>query len=405
MSILEELKSQYDVSIIPYFAERLEENYDAIIIFDAPVIRRTLLEDIDSHIQAGRGAVIMLDPFQRMNRANARLNVKPSAKGKINSIRDLLEHYGLKNSADRILGDFKNAAIVETTDGRNFSYPYWLQVRDTNISKDHIVSANLSELLFAEAGFFELIDENLSVDPLITTSTETNLISKKEAQENSTENLALNFQSKNNKSGMLAVYLSGVMNSPFKNKSEPNSDSETSVFAIADVDWIYNGFSLADARMGDRVFSRPINDNHKLFLNMVEYITGDTQLTNVRSRPSPIRTFTSIEAMLLDSRRMYHERESDYAARIRSTEQSIAEVIKMTGAKNIDNLPASLREQIRNLQLAAHPVRRELREIRSKMREDVIDRFKTLTIVNLLAGPTLALIVFLFIRRMRKVQS
>ena len=195
------------------------------------------------------------------------------------------------------------------------------------------------------------------------------------------------------------------MNSPFKNKSEPNSDSETSVFAIADVDWIYNGFSLADARMGDRVFSRPINDNHKLFLNMVEYITGDTQLTNVRSRPSPIRTFTSIEAMLLDSRRMYHERESDYAARIRSTEQSIAEVIKMTGAKNIDNLPASLREQIRNLQLAGHPVRRELREIRSKMREDVIDRFKTLTIVNLLAGPTLALIVFLFIRRMRKVQS
>ena len=52
----------------------------------------------------------------------------------------------------------------------------------------------------------------------------------------------------------------------------------SSVFAIADVDWIYNGFSLADARMGDRVFSRPINDNHTLFLNMVEHIAGDPNL-------------------------------------------------------------------------------------------------------------------------------
>ena len=76
----------------------------------------------------------------------------------------------------------------------------------------------------------------------------------------------------------------------------------------------------------------------------------------------------------------------------------------MTGAKNIDNLPAELKEQIRNLRLAAYPVRRELRDIRLKMRKTVNDRFKTLIIVNRLTGPTLALFVFLFLRRFRKVQ-
>jgi ABC-2 type transport system permease protein len=278
-------------------------------------------------------------------------------------------------------------------------------VSDTSISKDHIVSTNLNELLFAEAGFFESVNSNLSVDLLVSTSTETNVISKADVQENSTEDLALNFKSKNNKISMLAAYLSGVISSPFINKSETVRKSRASVFAISDVDWIYNGFSLADARMGDRVFSRPINDNHKLFLNMVEYITGDTQLTNIRSRKSPIRTFTSIEKMLLQSRQLYHERESDYATRIKNTEQSIAKVLNMTGAKNIDNLPVSLKQQIRNLRLAAYPIRRELRDIRLKMRKAVDDRFKTLTIMNLLAGPILALFVFSFLRRLRKVQS
>ena len=67
LSILEELKSQYDVSIIPYFSDGLTDTYDVLIVFDTPVIRKETLRDIDLHIQSGKGAIIMLDPFQRMN--------------------------------------------------------------------------------------------------------------------------------------------------------------------------------------------------------------------------------------------------------------------------------------------------------------------------------------------------
>ena len=174
---------------------------------------------------------------------------------------------------------------------------------------------------------------------------------------------------------------------------------------IADVDWIYNGFSLADARMGDRVFSRPINDNHTLFLNMVEHIAGDPNLTNIRSRESPIRTFTTIEEMLLESRKAYHSREANYASRINNTEASITKVLEMSGAKNIEELPLALREQIKDLRSATYPIRRELREIRLKMREGINNKFKDITLLNLLSGPLLTLILFLFVRRFRKTQD
>ena len=405
LSVLEELKSQYDVSIIPYFSDGLTETYDVLIVFDAPVVRKETLKDIDLHIQSGKGAILMLDPFQRMNSANATLSIKPSTDGQINSIDDLLQSYGLDFSNSKIIGDFKNAATVESATGRNFSYPYWLQIKGNNISKKHIVSDNLKELLFAEAGFFETNKKDIDVQPIILTSNETNFLSKRELREKSTETLATEFKTTSEVRKIIALHLSGQVDSPYGQTKNETNKPASSIFAIADVDWIYNGFSLADARMGDRAFSRPINDNHKLFLNMVEHIAGDPNLMNIRSRESPIRTFTAIEEMLFESRKAYYKREADFVSRISNTEASITKVLEMTGAKSVEELPLTLRTQIKDLRSAAYPIRRELREIRLKMREGINRKFKNITLINLLSGPVLTLVLFLFVRRFRRTQD
>ena len=109
--------------------------------------------------------------------------------------------------------------------------------------------------------------------------------------------------------------------------------------------------------------------------------------------------------MLLDSRRAYHKREADYASRINNTEASITKILEMTGAKNIEELPLALREQIRDLRSATYPIKRELREIRLKMREGINNKFKNITLINLLSGPLLTLILFMFVRRFRQTQD
>ena len=267
--------------------------------------------------------------------------------------------------------------------------------------KEHIVSDKLKELLFAEAGFFE-ISKKYKTQPIVFTSDETNLLAK-DVREKSTETLATEFQITNDIRKVIALHLSGQLATYVSTKSQTIKPA-SSLFAVADVDWLYNGFSLADARMGDRVFSRPINDNHKLFLNMVEHIAGDPNLTNIRSRESPIRTFTAIEDMLLDSRKAYHKREADYASRVNNTEASITKV-QIWWAKNIEELPLALREQIKDLRSATYPIRRELREIRLKMREGINNKFKDITLLNLLSGPLLTLVLFLFVRRFRQTQD
>ena len=215
--------------------------------------------------------------------------------------------------------------------------------------------------MFAEAGFFETNRKDIDVKPIILTSGETNVLSKRELREKSTETLATEFQTTGETRKIIALHLSGQVASPYGQTQNKMNKPTSSIFAVADVDWIYNGFSLADARMGDRAFSRPINDNHKLFLNMVEHLAGDPNLMNIRSRESPIRTFTAIEEMLFESRKAYYKREADYASRISNTEASITKVLEMTGAKSVEELPLTLRSQIKDLRSAAYPIRRELR--------------------------------------------
>jgi hypothetical protein len=52
LSIISDLKRQYDVSILPYFADGFDEQYDVLIIFDAPIIRQAMVEAIDNHHSA-----------------------------------------------------------------------------------------------------------------------------------------------------------------------------------------------------------------------------------------------------------------------------------------------------------------------------------------------------------------
>ena len=105
---------------------------------------------------------------------------------------------------------------------------------------------------------------------------------------------------------------------------------------------------MTEAQVGGVTMPKPINDNFSLFLNMVEFLTGDDRLLTIRSRGNPVRSFTRVEKMLSEARQIYREREAEFLAQISKAETSIAEVLRMTGAANREQLPEDLRKQVCN---------------------------------------------------------
>ena len=401
-SILEELKSQYDVTVIPQFADVLPGDIDVLIVIDTPILRRGMLVAIDKHISSGSGALLLVDPHQRMNEANASLAVQASEEGEINTLGDLLSSYGLEMANDKIVGDDLNPSLVRSSSGKAYPFPYWMELGKNNISRNHPVSSLLNKLLFADAGHFEITDENQIVHSIVYTSAETAELSKYEIKKQSAEQLAANFAPGSHPPRNLVVYIDGPIEQAFADGDVEVESRNASLFAVSDADWIYNGYSMTEAQVGGATMPRPINDNFSLFLNIVEYLAGDERLMAIRSRGNPVRSFERVEEMLNEARRTYREREADYLAQISKAESSIAEVMQMTGAASREQLPDDLKQQVMQLQALAYPIKRNLRTLRQRMRKDVSALFRNIVIFNIAVGPILVIGVNALLRWRRR---
>ena len=92
-----------------------------------------------------------------------------------------------------IVGDLeKFSDWVESTVGNSFNYPYWLRIREEGISRKH-VNRWLQELLFAEAGYFEVNEGQSDIEPLITTGAATANIDRKELNKGFPKELSSSF--------------------------------------------------------------------------------------------------------------------------------------------------------------------------------------------------------------------
>ncbi|MGA7489578.1 MAG: hypothetical protein WBW74_21850 [Xanthobacteraceae bacterium] len=201
---------------------------------------------------------------------------------------------------------------------------------------------------------------------------------------------------------MLAAALSGPFASAFSAAPEgvradrfrPRSEGPAAVFALADVDWIFDPFSVQQVRAGDQVLTRPLNDNIALRLNMGEYAAGDPALIAIRSRGHLQRPFTLVSAMLNAAQQRYGREEADLAQRINKVETTLAKVLEATGVSRAEQLPEAIQSQIRGLLAELLPARRRLHEIRLVMREQVESLGRRITLLNLIAGPLLVIALF-----------
>ncbi len=402
LSIIEDLKRQYDVSVLPYFAESLDEQYDVLIIFDAPILRQTMVEAIDKHIQQGRSAIIMLDPYQRMNEANARLELAPSAGDEINSIADLLQFYGIEFSQNGVIGDFENAANVETGNGRNFAYPYWLRIREKNMTQEEPVVANLRELLFAEAGVFAAEEKSNFLKPIVFTGEQISMGTRANFDEKSTEELSLHFESRIQAPKIILGRVSKELPSPFLPENEEDVKTPVSLVLVGDTDWLYDGFSRTGVGSTAAALSRPINDNHNLFLNLVEFAAGSEDLLEIRSRKSPVRVFTKVEEMLFVSREEYQSKEVEFASNINAAEEKIRQFLKLANVKTENDLPESLKLEVLKIREMIYPLKDELRKTRLQIRQDVNELFRATMLLNLVCGPALAAVILVIFRCFRR---
>lgn len=393
LSFLAEIKRSYDLAVIPFFAPKLPEGLDVLVVVDSTIMQREALYQIDQFVMRGGGLIVMVDPFVRFNPGSDRVVPDPSAE--INDISDLLLAWGLRFEAG-IVGDDSLSSTVANERQETMAFPYWLRIGADRLAGGHPVTASLNEVSLIEPGSFKI--ENADrFQPLVTTTDASGTIARLGYRGRGPGELAAAFK-RDGKPRVLAA--AGRFAFPSAFKTAPGGADKGAhlsvakrpavVFAVADADWIFDPFALQQVEIGGQPIVRPLNDNLTLLLNMIEFASGDPALISIRSRGQLQRPFTRVAKLFDAARRSVSAEEQGLAQRIGEVERKIAEIVREAGVKSVEHLPGALRREIEKAQKEMLPVRRRLRDVRRLIREEVERLGRHLVAINLLAGPALA---------------
>ncbi len=406
LSFMAELKRAYDIAVIPHFKGALPEGLDLLIVMDATILRREMLYAIDQFVMAGGNLILMIDPYVRFNRASNQVNPQPSKE--INDISDLLLVYGIRYLGEEVVGDVNLAAPVSDRRQVKMSFPFWMRLRQEHLSTSHPVTAALNEVFFVEAGALSL-EADSRAQALVTTTEKSGSRRRQGFNEKTPRQLALDFKP-DGRRRVIAAALRGPFESAFKEPPREigevkhlwRSDDDAIIFAIADVDWLFDPFALQSIEVGGRLVVRPLNDNLTFLLNLVEYASGDPALISIRSRGRLQRPFTRVVKLFQAAEEQYREQEASLARQIAEIEKRIMALAGQEGINSYDQLPAEVKSEVRQIQQELLPMRKKLRDIRHQIREEVDSLGRHLIVINLLAGPFFVLLFAAFVHLVRR---
>jgi len=436
--LLAELSQTYEVITLNTTASELPKDVAVVALVHAHHIDEQLAYAIDQFLLKGGPVFAAVDPLSRIqtfSQGNMPFMMAPMA---LTAASDpaLLRAWGVNVDLDAVMGDSASSVTIRSSRGDPVQYQPAFAASGAAFSKESPLTTDLRELAFMEAGSIGLIsgaEKSLKFEPLVTMSGPgMGAIDVASANAGPFEKVALSFKT-DGKSRVLVASVSGEFVSAFPKgapapgKPEPTlpgqppkpvakplpgphlakSAKPGRLFVVADSDFMMDPFTVRQRQVGGQAAMEPINDNLGFVVSALETLSGSDELVTLRSKGTSLRPFKKVQDLERVAQLRYQAKLDEIERRLEEANAKITELSKQTGgvtAKGIVITPEMQRE-IEKFQTEADKLSEERRVIRRGLSEDVNSLGRRLQVLNLLAGPALALLFGLFytLARRRKI--
>ncbi|HVS53773.1 MAG TPA: GldG family protein [Opitutaceae bacterium] len=429
--IIEEWSQSFNIVTVEPTATELPANLDALAVIHPENVSNKLQFAIDQFLLGGKPVFLAVDPasqyFKRQGGQQAMFGgPQPNVSSDLPA---LLNAYGVAYSPSKVVGDLENATQVQTGAGGVARYPIWLSLRKPNFSAKSPPTAQLSSAIFIEAGSLAAKPGSTTTfTPLVETSAQSGEIESMLLQFAQPDDISKQITPSGKKT--IAALVTGKFKSAFPDgapKDEPKPDekkddpaqpaekkdekkdsasspsplapslkeskSTSTLFVIADTDWLFDDYSVRKFNFFGQTAAEPMNDNLAFASNAVEFLGGSQDLISIRGKGSSLRPFDVVHAMEVNAQQKYQDQLTALDARLQQVQTKLSELQgKKTEGNRLVATP-EMTKAIEQFQKESAEMRGQRREIRRALRED-IDRLETrLLLVNLLTVPA-CLVVF-----------
>ena len=427
--LLAELGQTYEVITLNTTASELPKDVAVVALVHAHHIDEQLAYAIDQFLLNGGPVFAAVDPLsriQKFSQGNMPFMMAPMA---LTAASDpaLLRAWGVNVDLDAVAGDAASSVAIRSSRGDPVQYQPAFAAGAAAFAKDSPLTSDLRELAFMEAGAISLIsgaEKRLKFEPLVTMSGPgMGAVDVASANAGPFEKVALSFKT-DGKSRVLVATVSGEFVSAFPKgapapgkpeptppgqppkpvpKPHPGPHLATSkkpgrLFVVADSDFMMDPFTVRQRQIGGQAAMEPINDNLGFVVSALETLSGSDELVSLRSKGTSLRPFKKVQELERVAQLRYQAKLDEIERRLEEANAKVTELSKQGGgvtAKGIVITPEMQRE-IEKFQVEADKLAEERRVIRRGLSEDVNSLGRRLQVLNLLAGPALALLFGLF---------
>lgn len=414
------------VAIAPGFAE-LPPDLAALAVVHPAGLTPAQEFAIDQFILSGKPTLVAVDPsstwFKNQSRQSGMFGMgSPDASS---NLPRLLPAYGITYDAQQVVGDPRLGTPVNAGGGRVARMPVWLSLTAEQLNSASPATAQLGSLLFIEAGALDIAPrEGREITRLIESGDTAGLLPNFTLQFAQPDDITRSLTPGTEKK-TLAALIRGPLATAFPegkpgqnetvgenpapaaqtSTQAPLQQGDATLLVVADTDWLLDDFSVRRAPFFGQEMIEPLNDNLFLGSNIMEFLAGSPDLIALRGKRSAQRPFEIVARLEADAQQRYNAQLVALETRLAEVQGKLSELQgKSAEGGRLVATPEVL-QTIEEFQTQELAMRRERREIRRALRED-IDALEThLLLVNLLASPILLGVFGLWFARHRKLAA
>tara|TARA_B110000967_G_C18871411_1_gene555651 strand:- start:27 stop:1844 length:1818 start_codon:yes stop_codon:yes gene_type:complete len=395
---MDQLKELFQIEKIDELSLSAIGTAELLLLIHPGTLEDAALYAVDQHVMSGGKLIVFVDPLAE--------TVPPGTSvlsGSSSELNRLTATWGVSLRDGQVLGDSEAALMVGGVDGAPVRHLGILGFTNQYFSGDDIVTADLEAINFSTAGILD-VDEVDGIDAksLIASSSVSGSLDVIQFQTLSDPaELQQGFQS-TGESYSVAVRLSGKSRSSFPEMSgEETHIAETeqlNVVIVADTDVLSDRLWVQVQNFFGQQVASAFADNGSFVVNLVENLSGSSALIEVRSRGQFSRPFVVVEELRRIAEAKYLRNAEDLQARLAETDRQLSELESARVDDGLLTLSPEQEAALVNFQGEKLRIRKELREVRHRLDQEIEQLGGKLKFINILLMPLLLTLALLGIR-------
>jgi len=407
----------FNLTTIEANVSELPDGLDALVVVHPKSLSEDLLFAIDQFVLGGGRLLAFVDPYaeadpgENPNDPTARFMAARSS-----TLGPVFEAWGIEFDSASFVADVGRALQVTLRQGEPpVRHPAILGLTAEDLSGSDIVTGELNLINVASAGALLSAGDGQqddapsrpAIEPLIESSERSGLLPAERLRMGGDPAALLGELGIDETRYVLAARITGEAASAFPDRvgAEDIERGRVEAIVVADTDLLSDNMWVQRQSFFGSTILSPFADNGALAVNAVENLLGDADLISIRSRSTSTRPFTLVENLRREAEARLRETEQRLEAELRETENRLTELQQARGDTDLSILTPEQEAEIDRFMEQRLEIRRQLRQVRRELDEDIEALGTRVKIINIALMPLLVTIFALVVAwRRRKAQ-